>query len=240
MFFLARLYASQQQASDAVAALTEVGYSPDSMAMLTSSPAVSSPVEGSSYEGAPSAPAAPATGNGDDRAMAVRAGKFMGEHAEFYVSRVTDGACLVVAAPPFMASARAEQILDDYDPLPDSHLPPPTPYVPISEQATPFSDMLGWPTLTSGTPFSDALGFSSKQAGLSHLSRVFPPLLKDFTAFPMSTKARKDTIFPMSTRSDRLEGKSRSFGMGFSSKTGTPFSSMFGMPLLTKRKFFMS
>lgn len=229
MLFIARLYSTQQQAEAAVSEYVEIGYASDTIAMLTSAAASVSP-EGE---------AAPSDGN-DDREMAVRAGQFMGMHSDFYLSRVKDGNCLVVAAPPFIASGKAESILNSHDPLPDSHLPPTKKFVPISEQATPFSDWLGLPALTSSdTPFSNVLGFGFKQEGLSHFSRMFKPL-SDGTVFPMKTKASKDTVFPMSTKSQRLEGKGSSFGMGFSTKRGTPFSSTLGLPLLTKKKFFLS
>lgn len=233
MLFFARLFANEEQAAAAAAALVEVGYAEDSVAMLTSEAGADA---GAEEGGEPAA--------GADREMAVRAGKFMGDHAEFYVSQVRDGVCLVVSAPPFMASARAEQILDAHDPLPISHLPPRKPFVPVSEQATPFSDMMGWPTLSkSDTPFSSAFGFGFKQDGLSHFSRWFRPLAHDYTlsgTLGWKTTASKDTFFKASTKSDRLEGKNSSFGMGFKTKYDLPFSTMLGLPVLSNKKFYLT
>jgi len=236
MFMIARLYPSDGPARAAAQAILEAGYSEDSVVML-SSPGATTAAEGDADD-------APGGATSIDVATAVRAGRMLGEQADFYLSRLTDGKALVVATPPFMESRRAEDILDAHDPLPDSHLPPKETFVPLSERATPFSHLLGLPTLTkSETPFSDALGFGFKEEGLSQLSRWFPPLASDFTfssKLGMGFRASKDTFFSASTRSDRLEGKSSSFGIGFKAGTDTPFSSLLGLPLLTKRKHFLT
>jgi hypothetical protein len=234
MLMTARLFKSVGPARDAAEALISAGYD-DVVVLPATSAAASAPDDGE--DAAATVPAV-------DTATAVRAGRMLGEHADFYLSRLTDGRALVVAMPPFMDSRRAEEILNSHGPLPDSHLPPSKPFVPLSEQAAPFSALLGLPVLSkSETPFSDLLGFGFKEEGPSHLSRWFPPLAPDFTfssKIGMGFKASKDTFFSMSTRSDRLEGKDSSFGMGFKASTETPFSSMLGLPLLTKRKHFLT
>lgn len=232
MLMIARLFSSVGPANSAADALIKAGY--DDVVVLPAT----SPSAAASDDGADAA-AAPV-----DTATAVRAGRMLGEHADFYLSRLTGDRALVVAMPPFMESRRAEAIIDSHDPLPDSHLPPSKPFVPFNEQATPFSNLLGLPVLSkSDTPFSDLLGFGFKEEGLSHLSRWFPPLASDFTfssKIGMGFKPAKDTFFSMSTRSDRLEGKDASFGMGFKASRATPFSSMLGLPLLTRRKHFLT
>jgi hypothetical protein len=238
MFMIARLYPSDGPARAAVKAIIEAGYEEDSVVMLSApdAPAVAS-ADGDAEDAAVEA-------SSIDVATAVRAGRMLGEQADFYLSRLTDGKALVVTTPPFIASRRAEEILDAHDPLPDSHLPPKEPFVPLSERPTPFSYLLGLPVTTkSETPFSDLLGFGFKEEGLSHLSRWFPPLASDFTfssRLGMGFRASKDTFFGMPTRSDRLEGKTSSFGMGFKASTATPFSSLLGLPLLTMRKHFLT
>lgn len=239
MLLIARLYESGSQVKSAVASFVAAGYDEDSVAYLLGPDAAAEDDKEAGDAG--DVAAAPEF---VDMPMAVRAGKMLGEHADFYLSRLTGERGLVVATPPFLASKRAEEILDSHDPLPDSHRPPSPPFVPISEQATPFSNLFGWPALTrSATPFSDLLGLGFKQEGPSSLSRMFSPLAPDFTfseKLGLKLRSSKDTIFPMATKSERLEGKSSSFGMGLRASRDTPFSSMLGLPLLSKRKHFLT
>lgn len=242
MYMMARLYPSDAPAKAAAAAIVDAGYDQSDVVVLTSAPA---PAPAPVTEGYAPAPAAPAPAAAPvDMETAVRAGRMLGDKADFYLSRLTDGKALVVATPPFMESRVAEEILDAHHPLPESHLPPKKEFVPIGDQATPFSNWLGWPTLTSSdTPFSDYLGFGFKEEGLSHLSRRTSPLASDFTfssKIGMGFKAKKDTVFGASTRSNRLEGKSSSFGLGFKASRDLPFSSMLGLPILSKKKHFLT
>lgn len=269
MYTIARLYPSAAQAQAAAAAFVAAGYRQSDVLCLLSEQPLSEPTPSEhplseqppseqplsteahstqqaaaagAAEGAePPSAAAPAF----DLETAVAVGKMLGEQADFYLSRLTRGRALLVATPHFMQSRAAERVLDAHDPLPDSHRPPPQPFVPASEQATPFSNWLGMPLLSkSDTPLSDVCGFGFKEEGLSQLSRKFKPLAADFTLFSgrlgFGSKASRDTIFPMSAKSDRLEGQHTSFGMGFKSTSSTPFSSRFGFPLLTQRKHFLT
>ena len=234
MYMMARLYSTAASAEAAATAFVEAGYRESDVVVLTSAPASAPAVEGE----------AAAAAEPVDMETAVRAGKMLGQEADFYLSRLSDGKALVVVTPPFMESRVAEEILDAHDPLPESHLPPKKEFVPIGERATPFSDWLGWPTKSeSDTPFSDFMGFGFKEEGLSHISRMFPPLASDFTfssKIGMGFKAKNDTVFKGSTRSDRLDGKTSSFGLGFKATRDLPFSSLLGIPVLTKRKHFLT
>lgn len=260
MYTIARLYASAAQAKAAAKAFVAAGYrESDVVCLLSAEPVSKEPVSkeplaaepaapADAPEGAeppPSAPVTPPVPPPVDVEAAVAVGKMLGEQADFYLSRLTRGRALLVATPPFMQSRLAEQVLDAHDPLPDSHRPPAEPFVPISEQATPFSHWLGLPLLSqSDTPLSDFCGFGFKEEGLSHLSRKVAPLASNFTLFSgklgIGNKASRDTIFPMSTKSDRLEGQNASFGVDLKSASATPFSSRFGFPLLSKRKRFLT
>lgn len=254
MYTIARLYASAAQAKAAAKAFVAAGYrESDVVCLLSAEPASKEPpaaqqaAPADAPEGAepPPAPATPPVPAAVDVEAAVRVGKMLGEQADFYLSRLTRGRALLVATPPFMQSRLAEQVLDSHDPLPDSHRPPAVPFVPISEQATPFSYWLGLPLLSqSDTPLSDFCGFGFKEEGLSHLSRRVAPLASNFTLFSgklgIGSKASRDTLFPMSTKSDRLEGQNASFGVDLKSASATPFSSRFGFPLLSKRKRFLT
>ena len=260
MYTIARLYPSAAQAQAAAAAFVAAGYrQSDVLCLLSAQPPSEQPPseqppseqplsaeapstrQADAAEGAPPSPAPAAA----DLKTAVAVGKMLGEQADFYLSRLTRGRALLVATPHFMQSRVAEQVLDAHDPLPDSHRPPPKPFVPASAQATPFSNWLGMPLLSqSDTPLSDVCGFGFKEEGLSPLSRKFKPLAADFTLFSgrlgLGSKASRDTVFPMSAKSDRLEGKHASFGVDFKSASSTPFSSRFGFPLLTQRKHFLT
>lgn len=251
MYTIARLYASAAQAKAAAKAFVAAGYrESDVVCLLSAEPVSKEPLAAEQAdpadapEGAEPPPPAPVPAAVDVKA-AVKVGKMLGEQADFYLSRLTRGRALLVATPPFMQSRRAEQVLDAHDPLPDSHRPPAKPFVPISEQATPFSYWLGLPLLSQAdTPLSDFCGFGFKEEGLSHLSRRVAPLASNFTVFSgklgIGGKASRDTIFPMSTKSDRLEGQNASFGVDLKSASATPFSSRFGFPLLSKRKRFLT
>jgi hypothetical protein len=52
-------------------------------------------------------------------------------------------------------------------------------------------------------------------------------------ATPLSSKTG------MATSSSRLKGDTSSFGLPFKAKNATPLSSMFGLPLLTRREHFL-
>ena len=176
MYTIARLYPSAAQAQAAAAAFVAAGYRQSDVLCLLpeqplsdQTPSDQTPSEqpssqeslstearstqqaapASAAEGAPPSPAPAAF----DLETAVAVGKMLGEQADFYLSRLTRGRALLVATPHFMQSRAAERVLDAHDPLPDSHRPPPKPFVPASEQATPFSNWLGMPLLSkSDTP----------------------------------------------------------------------------------------
>ncbi|MFK7830286.1 MAG: hypothetical protein AB8B57_10945 [Congregibacter sp.] len=245
---MARLYSTDEQARAAAAAFVAAGYSRDDIAVLASqtTQAVASVTSAEAVgEGATSA-ALETSPSADEMTHAIRAGGMLGARADFYISQLTDGRSLVVATPPFIASRRAEEILDEHDPLPISHLPPRKVFVPINEQASPFSNMLGLPTLTDGPVLSNLLGLGTSQTGLSHFSRWLKPLSSDFrfsSVLGMSLLTTKATPLSSKTnmqiKSDRVAGKTSSFGMAFSTQRSVPFSSLLGLPLLSERKHFL-
>ncbi|WP_439100223.1 hypothetical protein [Congregibacter sp.] len=242
---IARLYNDEGRARAAAQALVDVGYSSNDVAVMEGPKAAPQMTEETTAEAAP-ATSSDTHSNTQAVSHAVRVGSMLGEHADFYMSRLTEGRTLVIATPPFIASRMVEVILDEHDPLPDSHVPAPEPFVPLSEQATPLSNMLGLPTLVNGT-MSEALGFSLQQDGLSHLSRWFKPLASDFTfSSKVGWKIKSSSDTPLSSmlnlplKSNRVEGKSTSFGLPLQSKSDTPFSSMLGLPLLSKRDHYLS
>lgn len=240
MYILAKLYESESDAHAAIDALVDAGYDRDIAATLSAPGTTADAAEGE-------VAAAPAKSDEDLVAIGVKIGKMLGEHADFYLSRLTPGRTLVVATPSFMESRIAEDILNGFGALPDSHRPAPKPFVPFSAQPTPLSSLLGLPVLTEGTPLSTGLGFGFKQEGLSHLSQMFPPLKSGWTfseKVGWKIKSSSDTplssMLGLSTKSDRLEGKESTFGMSLLAKRDTPLSTMLGLRTKSKRDHFLT
>lgn len=237
MLVIARLYDDEGRAAVAAKALVELGYSSSDVAIMEGPKRPSQVAE---------EPPQATTPDTETVSNAVRVGSMLGKHADFYMERLTEGRALVVCTPPFIASRMVEVTLDQYEPLPDSHVPPPKPFIPLSEQATPLSNMLGLPVLVNGT-MSEALGFDTRQDGLSHFSQWFKPLASDFTFSSLvGWKLKSSSDTPLSSRlglpvkSDRLENTASSFGFPLHSKSSTPLSSMLGLPLLSKRDHYLS
>lgn len=235
MLFVARFYASEEQAQAAVDAALEVGFDRRSIVMLAPSR--------ETYDAEGRSVAVPSSASVAD---AVRAGEWMGMHTQFYTSRLGQGNTLIVINPPLYWSRQAEQILDAHNPLDISHESKPDAFVPFEERDWLFSDVLGLGTLSEGT-FSESLGFATKQDGMSHFSRFMSPLASNFTfsskfgmGFSTSEATPLSSLLGFSTKSTRLEGKSSSFGISVKTAAATPLSSMFGMPTLTKKRLFLT
>lgn len=239
MYMMARIYSTHEKAQAAVDALIAAGYDSDMVAVLNKPGAVAetaAPAEGEEA-------AAPPAATEDSVATAIRVGSMLGRHSDFYMQRLKPGNSLLVATPPFIASRVAEEILDQHGPRAISHEPPPKPFVPISEQATPFSNLLGLPTLTRQAPiFSEALQLGMLDDGVTHLSRWFAPLADGWTfssKLGMGFKSKSDTplssMLNLPLKSDRLAGKSSSFGFSLKTKNDTilPF------PTKSKRDRFL-
>jgi len=224
MMAVARLYEQVTQAEAATSDLLANGFDASNVVTLT-------PMAGSA-----------------EIKSALRAGGFLGEHAAFYADQLAGGHSLVVVSPPFGMGRSAEAILKSHNPLALSHEPPPEPFVPWWEEATPLSNLLGLPVLmNSDTPFSNFWGLNTKQDGLSHFSRWLKPLAPGFTlsgllglGFATASATPLSSMLGLPTTSKRLTGKNSSFGVPLVTKRGGTFSSVFGLPLLTKRKFFLT
>lgn len=252
MITVARLYATSEQAHAAIEAYRDAGIVGDGMAVLsppTSQPAAAPTapaVESTGAEGEAMAAPAPAPAPADI-GTAVTAGRMLGRHSNFYISRVKQGSHLVVVSPHFIQSRAAELVLDAHDPLPDTHEPPRRQYVPVEQQATPFSDFLGISTLSRQAPvFSEAFGLKTLSSGTSVLSRMFPPRADNWTFSGMiglGTKTKGATplssMTGMSTSSSGVAGKTSSFGIPLKTKGGTPLSSMFGLRVLSKKTRYL-
>ncbi len=237
MYMIARLYDSEAKANAAASELSGIGVKDDYIAVL-SSPAAASEAPGEGEEAAPAADSATPT----DMATAIKVGKMLGGRADYYLSRLEAGRTLLVATPHFMLSAAAEKIVDSHDPMPVTHEREAKKFVPVSQQASPFSDFLGLGVLSRSTQLTTS---DSITDDLSHISRIFEPLSPGFTLSEKvgwGFKAKSDTLsarvgWPIS--SDRLKDKDSSFGMKFKADRGQPFSSLLGLPLLSKRDHYI-
>jgi hypothetical protein len=229
MLMIARCYQTEDQARGAFDALINNGFEDKSTVLLTAA-----------RDGGESV--APL-----DVTAAMHAGSVLGEHVGFYASQLEAGLAVVVVGPHFGRSRQAEAILDEYNPLPISHLPPPEPFVPLSERQTPLSSALGMALLSDqATPMSDFWGLNVLSDGRSFLSRLLPELAPNFTLsrlFGMGLLS--DNATPMSSlagisiKSRRLENASSSFGQPLKTNKATPLSSLLNIPLLSKRERFL-
>ena len=177
----------------------------------------------------------------------MRAGGLVAKHAAFYEQQLAAGRTLVIVGAPFGMSREAGRLLDEFSPLAISHEPERAPFVAWYEKPAAFSTALGLPALTkSDTPLSNLFGLKGKQEGFSHFSRWWSPLT-DFTfsgMIGMKFQSASDTplssMVGMSTSSDRVKGKSSTFGLPLLTKGDTPLSSLFGMGTKTKRNRILS
>ena len=232
MYLVARVYESEHQARGAYDALLDAGLSTAAIVIA----ATTRPGE------------EPGSRLSDDEASTVRAGGLLQKHAGFYADELRKGKHIVAVRAPFGRTVEAKAIVDDFNPLPQNHEPPSTPYVAWTERPAAFSASIGMPVLMkTGTPFSSFWGMSTGKGGLSILSRIFKPLTDGFMfsnmigmGFQTAGATPLSSMVGMSGKSGRLEGKTSSFGLPLKTKGGTPLSSTFGLKLLTRRKRILS
>jgi hypothetical protein len=242
-----RVYDSRSRAESAVAALREAGFT-DSQVL-----------------------GATATDEPDRAAFvtALRQADLGAKAADFYADRLTQGAALVLVKPSFGLAGRASRILDQHSPVP-VELPAEiaAASTPAGQRGgqlspTPFSDWLGWPTLTRKkfqlTPETDDDSspprqfYTERWFGLGLLSRQATPFSKRFgwgllsskpTPFSsrMGWKVLSSEATPFSSRfgwkllSDNRTPFSSRVGWRLLSDNRTPLSSRFGWPLLTSNR----
>ena len=241
-----RLYATEQQAKDAVQMLTENQLDPQTISMVTPSTIRS----GSVQEIA-------------DHIVSSHCKWVPENYATLYAERIEAGESLVILDAPFGRGAQIERVLDSFEPLPIR--------MPLADRqpsgASPLSDALGISVLSDGLSFqakrkdslyawllgqsegsSNFLSTSwfpmisknpaplSSMLGLRTISKnddpgdtsFGMPLLSD-SAAPLSSKVGMST-----TKSN--ENKDRSFGLPTLSSNPAPLSSAIGMPTLTNSK----
>lgn len=180
MLMAVRMYGSEANARAAVQGLVEAGVQRDLVHIIT-----------------------PESGVAEQAVQAaVSAKKLPARHMKAAMAALGKGRTVVSVPLPYYGQ-EALDILDSCDPvdtesLPDSQLP---------NDPAPFSDMLGFRTLTEGSGSSVRL--------------MNGPMFKSFLGLPLLTKS--------------TGSKNTSFGLPLLSKSGSKTSS-FGLPLLTKSK----
>jgi hypothetical protein len=204
----ARFYENVQQARQACDALKAEGFPGRSYAMIS--------------------PAAEEGGTGN-LVEALRAGKLLAEHADFYAQHLADGYSLVVVQPPFGSLKLAERVLITNGALTIKH---DDPYVkgldrPMWRRPAPLSEFFGFSPLSdSPAPTFEKWGWSLLSRGPSFLSRSFPPLTRPNFALT-------GWLGLLSRSGAPLSGM---FGLPTLSNKAAPLSGMAGLPLLSSRK----
>ena len=217
MDVIARLYASGQQASDAVAKLKAAGFRDDSIGQLQPAPEKTD-------EGAPEA--APAPGNDLERRMAA-----------VYGDQVAKGRWLVAVGAPFGRGKLATAILDNAGPL-DERLPSMSAAEPLETpvdpgKAAPLSRLLGLPVLSKkAAPLSALMNWPVKSDRdyflTSELKSEAAPLSRKL-GLPTLTKRRHFLVSGLSNKATPL---SSATGVRVLSDNPAPLSRRFGWPLL--------
>lgn len=232
MFVIARYYQTVEQARSAYEALKENGFSSRALALVTHT--TTSP-EGEVTD----------TSSADVAAAAIKAGRLLGEHSEFYASHMQEGRSLVVVQPPFGGSRLATSILEDHGPLDIAHESPyvDAPFEPIGQRATPLSDYLNWRVLSDEpAPFSEYWGFRMISQRRSFLSRMFAELTSpDYALFGSVTLSKSAAplsgMLSLPTKSGESgDSWTSSFGYPLLSKGAAPLSDSIGMPLLSRKR----
>ncbi len=217
----ARIYTSQQDASEAVDRLVSDGFNGNDILLLSP------------------------TGDHEAQVAAAIASEHLPDSYKSSVSRsLAAGHHVVAINAPFGSSMRAGMIMDSCNPI-DTDTLPSRP----RNNPSPFSDFLGIPTLSHARPGASlANNWSlSEKLGIPMISHKAMPLsslfgLKGITA----SKSKNSSMgLPLLTRSGkpslpigqltRSKSKNSSFGLPLLSKNATPLSSMFGMRILSKR-----
>lgn len=200
----ARMYATEQQALDAVEKLRDEGFPTETIFTLV-------------------------PGGEGDKALAdkvrtgIKAGFIPESEGRIYVRCMELGRSLVFIRVAFGYGLLATEILDSCDPVDTHHLPEPG----AAFSSAPLSAALGWPVIKAdqAAPLSSLFGFPTLKSS-SAFSFASGSLLSD-KATPLST------MFGLKTLINQSQSSDSSFGMPLLSRNPAPFSSMLGLPLLS-------
>jgi len=156
---------------------------------------------------------APASAASDDPVLSsILAGYVLKARAKVYAAEVHSGRVLVSVQPPFGTGGMAEEMLDEFDPVESSLVIERPDALPLWDDAAPFSSTFQLPVLfKASTPFSNFW--------------VLPVITRRFKSFGALLGVSEVT-----------RSKWYLFGEPTLSRSGRSFSSMLGLPMLTKRK----
>ncbi len=200
----ARMYATEQQALDAVEKLREEGFPTDTIFTLV-------------------------PGGEGDKALAdkvrtgIKAGFIPESEGRIYARCMELGRSLVFIRVAFGYGLIATEILDSCDPVDTHHLPEPG----AAFSSAPLSAAMGWPVIKGdqAAPLSSLFGFPALKSS-SAFSFGAGSLLSD-KATPLSS------MFGLKTLISQDQSTDSSFGMPLLSRNPAPFSSLLGLPLLS-------
>ena len=200
----ARMYATEQQALDAVGKLREEGFPTDTILTL---------VPGGEGEKALA----------DIVRTGIKAGFIPESEGRIYARCMELGRSLVFIRVAFGYGLIATEILDSCDPVDTHHLPEPG----AAFSSAPLSAAMGWPVIKAdqAAPLSSLFGLPALKSS-SAFSFASGSLLSD-QATPLSSMFGLKTLISQSQSSDS------SFGMPLLSRNPAPFSSLLGLPLLS-------
>ena len=200
----ARMYATEQQALDAVGKLRGEGFAADTILTL---------IPGGEGEKALT----------DKVRTGIKAGFIPESEGRIYARCMELGRSLVFIRVAFGYGLIATEILDSCDPIDTHHLPEPG----AAFSSAPLSAAMGWPVIKAdqAAPLSSLFGFPALKSS-SAFSFASGSLLSD-KATPLSSMFGLKTLISQSQSSDS------SFGMPFLSRNPAPFSSLLGLPLLS-------
>jgi len=220
-----RLFESEREAQAGAARLIEEGFPRDSVSVISASPGSESVVV----------------------AEAKRSGRLPGSHAEACTAALKRGRAIVTVAAPFAHELQAIELLEASGAVETETLPVVSPRDP-----SPFSDFLGLPVLSRSRtttqlarkpytfPLWLGLGLTSRKAaplsgmfGLKTLSRPKRPWTSSF-GLPLLTRS-SGPVLGLKAISTPKRPWTSSFGLPLLSRNSAPMSSIFGLPLLTRR-----
>lgn len=200
----ARMYATEQQALNALGKLREEGFPQDTILTLV-------------------------PGGEGDKALAdkvragIKAGFIPESEGRIYTRCMELGRSLVFIRVAFGYGLIATEILDSCDPVDTHHLPEPG----AAFSSAPLSSVLCWPVIKTDqpAPLSSLFGFPPLKNS-SAFSFSAGSLLSDKPT-PLSS------MFGLKTLINQTHSSDSSFGMPLLSRNPAPFSSLLGLPLLS-------
>lgn len=172
-------------------------------------------------------------------------------HISTCIGHLKEGRSLVAARIYFGRGHQALLLMESGGAIDSDSLPPLS-----NRDPSPFSHLIGMPTLTAYVPMGSLVSSNSSFSwlfGLGMLSNKAAPLSSLFgmrtlsrpkhawtSSFAMPLLSNKaaplSSLFAMKTLSTAKRGRTRSFGLPMLSRNPAPLSSLFGFQVLSKDK----